>query len=101
MQVWESLAAHILLLGIYKKIKMVSEKLFSIGFFILIIGIVIIAISLFLSNSGGKSTVKGGGIVFIGPFPIFGAVSDKKILYILFGIGIIIFILSLFLRRFL
>ena len=79
---------------------MVSEKLFSIGLIILLAGIVIIAISLFLNNPGGKTSVKGGGKVFIGPFPIFGAASDKKILYVLFGISIIIFILSLFLRKF-
>jgi len=72
-------------------------NLVQLGIILICIGFLLLFLSAFLTN---KSTVRGGFVGFIGPFP-FGFASDKKILYILFAIGIIIFILSILLRKFL
>ena len=71
-------------------------NLMQLGIFLIILGFIIIFISTITAN---KSNVKGGGIVFIGPIPVFGVVSDKKILYILFGIGIALFILYVIFKK--
>lgn len=72
-------------------------NLMQIGILLIVLGFVIVFISVFTLE---KTNVKGGGIIFIGPIPIFGAATDKKTLYILFIIGIALFILFYFIRRF-
>jgi len=53
-----------------------SSILFIIGYFLIFLGIMIIFITIFLfffKSIKGKTETKGGGIIFIGPFPvIFG-----------------------------
>jgi uncharacterized membrane protein len=71
------------------------KNLLSIGFIFLFIGILLI----FSSFQGQKANVKTAGIAFLGPIPIFGFGNDKKLLYLLFGIGVLIFIISQILRR--
>ena len=77
---------------------MVSEKLLSLGFLLLIISIAIIMISFFF-NVTNKSSIKGGIVGFIGPIPMFGIASDKKMLYILLGLAVALFILASFLKN--
>ncbi len=77
-----------------------GDRIMATGFFIIFIGIMLVIVGSLLTLVSGKSHVKGGAIGFIGPFPLFGFASDRKIFYILFGIGIIVFILSLILRRY-
>ena len=72
-------------------------NLTGIGILLIIMGFLIVLISSFTSE---KTTVKGGGIAFIGPIPIAGFASDKKTLYILFGLGILLFILYLIFNKF-
>ena len=76
---------------------MPNINLLQIGIFLIVLGFILVFIS---SITTQNSNVKGGGIVFLGPIPVAGFASDKKILYILFGIGIALFVLYLILRRF-
>ena len=83
----------------YKK-QMQIEKLFTVGFIILAIGVIIIMLATILGISGNKTSIKGGAVGFLGPIPLFGFASDKKTIYLLFAIGIIIFIVFTLLRKF-
>ncbi|MBC7109883.1 MAG: DUF131 domain-containing protein [Archaeoglobi archaeon] len=66
-----------------------SEKLFLLGFLLIIIGFFLIfAATLYSaigSSEGDEAEIRGGGIVMIGPFPIiFGTdASSVKILMIM------------------
>lgn len=73
------------------------KNLFLLGFILVFIGFILI---MFSSFSYSKTDVKAAGGIFLGPIPLFGFASDKKLLYILFGLGILIFILFEILRRF-
>jgi len=66
------------------------KNFLSVGFIFIFIGIILITLSLF---QGQKANVKAAGGIFLGPIPILGFANDKKLLYILFGLGVLIFIL--------
>jgi len=56
-----------------------GEILFGLGTALIIVGVLVIAVAIFLLSvkSAGKGKVRGGGAVIIGPIPIvFG--TDKK-----------------------
>lgn len=72
------------------------KNLLSIGILLVFIGFVLIIIS---SLQGGKANVKTAGGIFLGPIPLFGFANDKRLLYILFGLGMLIFIIFEILRR--
>jgi len=72
------------------------KNLLQIGIILIFLGILLV---IFSSFQGGKENVKGAGVVFLGPIPILGFGNDKKILYILFGLGVLIFILFKLLRN--
>lgn len=72
-------------------------NLIQIGIFLIVVGLILVFISTITTE---RSNLKGGGIIFLGPIPIFGAASDKKIIYLLFAIGIVLFIIFYFLRKF-
>jgi uncharacterized membrane protein len=71
--------------------------LFMLGFFILLLGIVIITVATVLS--GGSASF--GGLVFIGPIPIVFGAGPGATWMVLFAIilGIISFVLFLVMRR--
>jgi len=72
-------------------------NLLYVGILLVFIGVSLVFISAIASE---KSSIKSAGGIFIGPIPVFGYFSDKRLLYLLFGIAIAIFILGLVLRRF-
>lgn len=69
-----------------------SEQLWNIGITLILAGFVVTFISvvlLFFTASRGRSKVKGGGAVIIGPFPIiFG--TDKESVRMLLLLSIIL-----------
>ncbi len=69
-----------------------QEKLFLIGIGLIFLGIFITIIASFLSGSGKVEYGVGG---FIGPIP-FGWASNKNMLYVIIGLTLILFILTLF-----
>ncbi len=78
----------------------VSNRLLMVlflGFAVIIVGIILIAISSFLT--GGSSSI--GGVIFIGPFPIvFGSGPNAVwLITISIVIAIVIFVLLFLLRR--
>jgi len=68
----------------------------SLGILLIFIGFILILASN-LSNS--KTEVKTAGVAFFGPIPLFGFGNDKKLLYLLFGLGILIFIIFELLKK--
>lgn len=77
------------------------EKMIYIGILVLFIGILLIFIgSLYTAIKGeSKANVKSAGIVFIGPFPLFGWATSKKMFYILIALAIVMFIFWFILRK--
>ncbi len=68
-----------------------------IGFAVIIIGIILVAISSFLE--GGSSSI--GGVIFIGPFPIVFGAGPNAAWLITVGIviGIVMLVLLFLFRR--
>lgn len=76
------------------------EQLISIGILIIFIGFMLVIAGSILSALKSKKTkVGGGGIIFIGPFPIMGGATSKQIFYILLAVSIILIIIFLILGR--
>ena len=73
-------------------------NLLHIGIFLILLGFVIVFISAFTSE---KNNVQSAGGIFIGSIPVVGFASNKKLLWLLFGVGAAVFIISLVARRFL
>lgn len=75
------------------------NELLSLGFFMIIIGFLIVFVSVMIlilkSIKGvGKGEVEGGGVIVIGPIPIvFG--TSKKVTEFLLILAIILFLLAL------
>lgn len=65
------------------------KSLFFIGLILILIGFLL---TLFSSFQPSKTQIKTAGGIFLGPFPILSFANDKKLLYLLFGIAMIIFI---------
>jgi uncharacterized membrane protein len=63
-----------------------TKTLYDLGFFLVIGGIIIMIsaiLAFFLSKAKGKTEIKGGSVIVIGPFPIIlgtDAESTRKIL---------------------
>jgi uncharacterized protein (TIGR00304 family) len=78
-----------------------TNFLFSAGLFLIVIGVFIVAVAVILSScKGGKSEVKGAGVIMIGPIPIiFG--SDKKSVMIAIVLAIVLMVLLIFLYYYL
>ena len=75
------------------------EQLVSIGLIIIVVGFVILLAGLFSQVKSGKTKVEGGGILFIGPFPIIGGATNKQIFYLLLIVSVIMVISFLLLGR--
>ncbi len=72
------------------------KNLLSIGVVFVFIGFILIMLSSF---QNGKANVKAAGGIFLGPIPILGFANDKRLLYILFGLGVLIFALFEFFKK--
>jgi len=76
---------------------MSDQLLWSLGFTLIIAGVVIVLIavaSFFQGAKSSKEKFKGGGIIFIGPIPIiFG--TDKETIKIILILSIVLIILIL------
>ncbi len=72
------------------------ENLLKLGLLLMVIGFILI----FASALNSKNlNLKAAGGIFIGPFPVFGAFTDKNSYYLLIAIAVIIFLISFFLNR--
>lgn len=69
----------------------------GVGILLLLLGMVFLVIGGFFtsSNGKGKAEIKAAGGVFIGPFPIIGAFTDKRIFYILLGVVLLFYLIWL------
>ena len=75
-----------------RNMELFGLALILIGIFAIVIGLLILAFS--------KSTkIEGGGIVFIGPFPIIFGTSER-IVYIVLAITLLLMLIYLFLILF-
>ncbi len=80
---------------------MVTKNLITIGISLVFIGIILLFIGSFLATKeNSKTSIKSGGIVFIGPFPLIGFASDKKMFYALLIFSSLIFIIWFLIRKF-
>lgn len=82
---------------------MADQLLWNIGVALILLGFVISFIAVlwmvFSGVRGGKSKVRGGGAIIIGPIPIiFG--TDKESLKIVLVLSIVLLVLVLFLMLF-
>jgi len=69
------------------------------GLALILIGIFAIVIGLLLLAFSKSAKVEGGGVVFIGPFPIvFG--TSERIVYIVLAMSLLIMLIYLFLILF-
>lgn len=75
-----------------------QSQLIGIGMMLIFIGILVIIMGTFF-GAKEKANIKSAGIIFIGPFPIVGWGSSKKMYYALLILGLILFFfVMLFLR---
>ncbi len=72
------------------------ENLLKFGLLLIFIGFILVLFSSFTSKN---SNVKAAGGIFIGPFPIFGAFTDKSSYYTLLILAAILFLTFFFLNR--
>lgn len=75
-----------------------QSQLISIGMMLVFIGILIIIAGTFF-GAKEKANVKSAGIIFIGPFPIVGWGSNKKMYYALLILGLILFFFVMFFMK--
>lgn len=68
-----------------------EETLFFMGIALIFLGFFLMMIAAFVSGTG---KLEGGGVVFIGPFPI-GFATSKRMMYLLLMISLIIFFMFL------
>ena len=71
---------------------MAEVNLVSIGIIAIVVGFILVIFGI-LSQSKGNAKIEGGGIVFIGPFPIIGGATSERAFYILIAISVAFFIL--------
>jgi len=72
-----------------------KEFLLIVGIIFILLGFLLTFIAAILSTKG---KVEYGGVVFIGPFPVFGAASSKEIMKLVLIISAILFIAFLLLQ---
>ncbi|MBI2005241.1 MAG: DUF131 domain-containing protein [Candidatus Aenigmarchaeota archaeon] len=75
------------------------EQLVSLGLIIIVVGFIVLLAGLFSQVKSGKMNVEGGGIVFIGPFPIGGFATNKQIFYLLLTVSVILIIFLMLGRK--
>ena len=71
---------------------MAEVNLVSIGVIAIVVGLVLVFVGILL-QSKGNAKIEGGGIVFIGPFPIIGGATSERALYVLLAVSVVFFIL--------
>jgi len=75
---------------------MAELNLASLGTLVILIGFALLFAGFFIQNKG-KAKVEGGGIIFIGPFPIGGATSERAF-HILLAVSMIFFLFFILLN---
>ncbi len=76
------------------------SRLITLGIMFLFLGMIFLFLgSMFTAVKGEKSAIKTAGGVFIGPFPLFGWASDKRMFYTLITVMVVLTILYLFIGR--
>jgi len=75
-----------------------QSQIIGLGMMLVFIGMIIIIAGSFF-GAKEKANVKSAGIVFIGPFPILGWGSSKKMYYALMVLGFILFFVFYFLFK--
>ena len=73
-----------------------SNNLYLYGIILIFLGIILIIASSLIQ---AKTNFKTGGIIFIGPFPLFGYASDKQMFYILIALTILAMIIIYLFKR--
>lgn len=76
-----------------------QSQIIGIGMMLIFIGMFVIILGNFFGAKEGKTDVKSAGIIFIGPFPIIGWGSSKKMYYILMILGLVLFFFMMFFLR--
>ncbi|MBI4009827.1 MAG: DUF131 domain-containing protein [Candidatus Aenigmarchaeota archaeon] len=76
---------------------MVETDLITLGVLVIIVGFVLAFIGT-LSQTKGKAKVEGGGIIFIGPFPIIGGATSERAFYVLLAVSLVFMILFIILN---
>jgi len=76
---------------------MVEVNIISIGMLIIVIGFVLVFVGI-LSQTKGKAKVEGGGIIFIGPFPVIGGATSERAFHILIAISVVFFLVFMILN---
>lgn len=67
---------------------MVEVDLVSVGILVILVGFVLVFAGIILQTKG-KTKIEGGGIIFIGPFPVFGGATSERAFYILIFVSVI------------
>ena len=76
-----------------------SSSLYALGFALIFIGILIIAIAIILLSISGtkKGKVRGGGVIMIGPVPIiFGTDKSSPKTVILLSLALTVMLIIVF-----
>lgn len=76
-----------------------NEKILLFGLALIFIGMFIVFFSSMQLSAKGEKNVKAAGGIFIGPIPVLGFFSDKKMFYLLCVIAIIFFVLFYAFRK--
>lgn len=71
----------------------------SLGMLIIIAGVAVLLAGAILQSKSGKAKIEGGGILFIGPFPIIGGATNRQIFYILIAVSLMMMIVFLLTGR--
>ena len=74
-----------------------SEHLITIGTVVVFLGIFLIIVDILFQGKSRK--VEGGGIIFMGPFPIIGGATSKQAFYILLAVSAVLMLTFLMLGR--
>lgn len=77
---------------------MKQSQIIGLGIMIILIGMFVIIAGTFF-GAKEKANVKSAGIIFIGPFPIMGWGSSKKMYYTLMILGLVLFFFVMFFMR--
>jgi uncharacterized protein (TIGR00304 family) len=78
------------------------EVAYLVGFVLVVVGLFVVVVSLIFmsrrsSSSEGKTTVRGAGVIMIGPIPIiFGTdkKSVKEVLVLTFALTVVVLVLT-------
>ena len=76
-----------------------AEQLISLGLILIVVGFGVLLSGIFSQAKSSKTKIEGGGIIFIGPFPIIGGATNKQIFYLLLTVSVILIIVFSVLGR--